>query len=61
VAASYNTNAHKFTLMADRCILRSKPAVTRIMKALNLPDETEMLPDDHYRCPKCLRQKPANK
>ena len=53
----YNTVRQQFTMMADRCILRNKRVITKIRKALNLPDNTKLLPDRHYRCPKCLREK----
>ena len=57
----YNAKTQQFTLMADRCILRNKRMVARIMKELSLPKNTEVLPDSHYRCPKCLERKPARK
>ncbi|MGA8104578.1 MAG: hypothetical protein WB869_20635 [Candidatus Acidiferrales bacterium] len=53
--AVYDTVARNYTLFLDRCILRNKKLVSRIISAMNLPFEsTETATDDHYRCPKCL-------
>ena len=57
----YEDASDKFALFADRCIIRNKRLVSAIMNKLNLPRGTRVLADDHYRCPKCLRQKPASK
>src|ERR1700688_2310662 len=35
----YNTKTQRFTLLADRCILREKIMVTKIMSELNLRSE----------------------
>jgi hypothetical protein len=52
----YNTKTQRFTLLADRCILRDKDAVSRIMSELHLPGEsTDKGTDAHYRCSACLR------
>jgi hypothetical protein len=52
----YNTKTQRFTLLADRCILRDKEAVSRIMSELHLPVEsTGKGTDAHYRCSACLR------
>ncbi len=49
----YNAMTQRFTLMADRCILRNKRLVGRIMRELGLPRNTELLADSHYRCATC--------
>ena len=56
---NYEDATGRFTLFADRCIIRNKRQVTKIMRALSLPKNTRVLPDDHYRCRKCLRQEPT--
>lgn len=53
----YNTRTRQFTLFADRCIIKDKRLVGRIMKELNLPRDTKVLRDDHYRCAKCFCEK----
>ena len=53
----YNTKAHKFTLMADKCIIKNKRLVTRIMSTLRLPKNTKVVTDSHYRCAKCMETK----
>jgi hypothetical protein len=51
----YNTKTQRFTLLADRCILREKIMVTKIMSELNLPSEhADRGTDSHYRCFSCL-------
>ena len=51
----YDTQTRKYTLYLDRCILRNKKLVSRIMAEMSLPYEnTETDTDSHYRCPKCL-------
>jgi hypothetical protein len=55
----YNTKTQRFTLLADRCILREKIMVTKIMSELNLRSEnadrgTDRGTDSHYRCFACL-------
>jgi len=51
----------RFTLFADRCLIRNSRLVTRIMSRLSLPKNTKVLTDSHYRCPKCLGMKPTRK
>ena len=51
----YNTKTRRFTFLADRCILRDKNVVRRIMSELTLPRNTETDTDSHYRCFRCLR------
>jgi len=51
----YDTQTRKYMLFLDRCILRNKKLVSRIMAQMSLPPEnTETGTDSHYRCPKCL-------
>ena len=52
----FNTKTGRYSFCADRCILRKKSVVRRIMKAMHLPIEsTDVLTDGHYRCFRCLR------
>ena len=53
----YNTKIQRFTLLADRCILRDKDVGSRIMSGMNLPEGTATDTDSHYRCFRCLRGK----
>jgi hypothetical protein len=50
----YDTKSRKYTLFLDRCILKNKKLLSRIMAQMSLPFETETSTDDHYRCPVCL-------
>jgi hypothetical protein len=54
----YNPTTERFTLYADRCILKRKSVVKQIMKAMCLPsghtDVTTDGPDGHYKCSLCL-------
>ena len=53
----YDTQTRKYTLYLDRCILKNKKLVSRIMAEMNLPfEKTETNTDSHYRCPACLRK-----
>jgi hypothetical protein len=54
--AGYNTKKKEFFLLADRCIINDAGAVKKIIAALHLPEDTEPLPDFHYKCAKCLRR-----
>ena len=52
---AYNTKTGKYSLLLDRCILKNKSVVNKIMSELNLPTKrTEMDTDSQYRCPNCL-------
>jgi hypothetical protein len=51
----YNTKTRRFTLLADKCILRDKGIISKIMSALSLPKTTKTGTDEHYRCTHCLR------
>jgi len=55
----YDTQTRKYTLFLDRCILKNKKLVSRIMAQMSLPFETETSTDSHYRCPVCLRRAAA--
>ena len=54
---AYNTKTGKYSLLLDRCILKNKSVVNKIMSELNLPTKrTEMDTDSQYRCPRCLKK-----
>src|SRR5690348_13492145 len=44
----------RFTLLADRCILKRKDLIAAIKKELRLPTQTSLGTDPHYRCSTCL-------
>ena len=44
----------RFTLLADRCILKRKDFIAEIKKQLCLPKQTSLGTDPHYRCFTCL-------
>ncbi len=51
----YDQREQRFHLLADKCILGRRDAVTRIMEAMHLPpDKTTEGRDEHYRCFECL-------
>jgi len=50
----FNTKTFKFTLLADRCILKRKAWVAQVKKELRLPRDTNVGGDTHYRCFDCL-------
>ena len=53
---AYNTKTSEYLFLADRCILKNKALVDKIMAKMNLPSQhTKIDSDDHYRCPKCDR------
>ena len=52
---AYDIKASKFTLLADRCILRRKSIVGKILSRLQIPPKsTDVSTDSHYRCFRCL-------
>jgi hypothetical protein len=52
----YNTESRRFTLLADRCILKDSGIVSKIMSEMKLPSKkTDKGTDSHYRCSACLR------
>ena len=55
---SYDTKTKTFHLYLDRCILKRKDLVERIICAMNLPPESlaETRLDSHYRCPECMHR-----
>ena len=52
----YNTKTQRFRFLADKCILREKSVVRKIMLALHLPRNTQLDEDSHYRCSSCSRR-----
>ena len=51
----YNPKTRRFTLLADKCILKDKRIVSKIMSGMNLPSKnTDKGTDSHYRCFTCL-------
>ena len=51
----FNVKVDKFTILADRCILKKPNLVKKIISELQLPaDKTKTDTDPHYRCYKCL-------
>jgi hypothetical protein len=51
----YNLRTEEFVIYADRCILRRKLIIRRIMAAMHLLSRTtEVKTDAHYRCQSCL-------
>jgi hypothetical protein len=54
----YNRGTKRFALYADRCILKRKSVIAKILEAMHLPtsqtDVTTDGPDGHYRCSRCL-------
>jgi hypothetical protein len=54
---AYNERTQKYSLLADRCIVRDKERVAEIIKRMHLPAElTKTATDQHYQCPECLRK-----
>jgi len=52
----YNTKSQRFTLLADRCILKDNGIASQIMSEMKLPNEkTDKGKDSHYQCSACLR------
>jgi hypothetical protein len=52
---AYNTKTGKYSLFLDRCILKNKSIVNKIISDLSLPiKSTEVDTDSHYRCPNCI-------
>ena len=49
-----NRRTGKYSLYLDRCILRNRMLVSRILSQLCLPRNTLLATDPHYRCFKCL-------
>jgi hypothetical protein len=54
----FNTKTRRFSLLADRCILKDKSMVKKIMSAMTLPNKTtDTGTDAHYRCAACLQER----
>jgi hypothetical protein len=54
---AYNTKTEKYSLFLDRCILKNKSVMKKIMSELNLPmRSTRTDTDSHYQCFRCLRR-----
>jgi hypothetical protein len=52
---AYDTRTQRFSLLADRCVLRNTSKVAELIQILCLPgDRTATDTDPHYRCPRCL-------
>jgi hypothetical protein len=53
---AYDMRTGKYLVFLDRCILKKKSIVNKIMSELNLPTNlTKVDSDIHYRCPRCQR------
>ena len=54
----FSTRTQRFALYADRCILKRKAVVKRIMEAMHLPATQTSIGTDghfgHYKCLKCI-------
>jgi hypothetical protein len=51
---NYMDATGRFALFADRCIIRRKPLVRKIMAALAVPKDTRVVTDAHYKCAVCM-------
>jgi ubiquitin C-terminal hydrolase len=51
----------EFFLVMDKYILADTKALGKAMALLHLPGNTKVAAVDHYRCPRCLREKPTRK
>ena len=49
----YDAKQRIFLLYLDKCIRDNKDAVSRIIRAMNLPPATRAELDSHYKCPRC--------
>lgn len=52
----FDTVRRTFALYADTCILDIPELVAEVLRRLNLPPDTQVSPDDHYRCDQCKRR-----
>ena len=57
---NYHEESGKFTLFADRCIIKRKRLVRAILSAFNLPRKTTVVVSDHYQCLGCLPRRPPD-
>jgi hypothetical protein len=51
----------EFLPLMDKCMLAGTKPLREAMALLHLPGNTRVLAVDHYRCPRCLREKPTRK
>jgi len=56
---NYKDTTGRFTLFADRCIIESKPLLSKIMAEFGLPKGTAVMRDLHYRCAACMGKVPT--
>jgi hypothetical protein len=54
---NFNTKTQQFTLFLDRCILRKKNIVAKLISLMHLPNDTALSTDAHYQCFRCLARK----
>jgi len=54
---TYEDSSRTFTLFADKHVIKDKKAISYVMSQFNLPNNTKVLTDDHYKCPKCLSKR----
>jgi len=52
----YDMKTQRFTLLADKCILRDKKVVRKIKQRMHLPKNTTIGGDSHYQCSLCLHK-----
>ena len=57
----YEDASRRFTLSADRCIIRNKRLVGIIMSRLGLPKDTRVVTDSRYTCAKCMGKERTRK
>ena len=56
----FNSKTERYSFCADRCILKKKSVVKRIMTAMRMPIEmSDIIADSHYRCFRCLERETA--
>ena len=54
---NFNKQTGRFTLYADRCILRDKRLVDKILRQWHVSvDVSDTATDSHYRCYRCLNR-----
>jgi hypothetical protein len=54
----YDTRTDQFTIYADKCIIKKKVVIRKIMREMNLPANAKISTDPHYRCFVCLENEP---
>jgi hypothetical protein len=58
---NYMDATGRFTLLADKRIIKSKPLIRKIMAALGLPKGTRVVTDSHYKCAVCMGKVPSTR